>query len=240
MRLATIALILASSSTAFAAEHLMRVGEVMLSNQGTTTSQFIELQDPGESFPGAGYSLKLFDAAGAGLGTITLTVPPGTTRLVVATATAATQFGITPSAMLTIALPNNGQACFSNGSANIHCLSWGTVTSAVPGGFGTDNGPTPPDGMSLQVVSGVYTTGTPSPGAANTAAVPDSSVVPDASVPDAPAATPDAPSGATPDAPGGNGNNPKDDDDGCNAGASASWFALVGLVGLVALRRRRS
>lgn len=238
MRLATIALILASSSSAFAADHFARIGEVLVSNQGTTTSQFVELEDPfGEGFPNTPYTLSVFDAAGQAVGTVNLTIASGTTRYLIATTTAATQFGVTANATLNVTLPTNGQACFNNNVGRVHCFAWGNVTSAIIGSSNS-NGPTPPDGMSVQKVSGQYTVGAPSPGAANTAAVPDSSVLPDASVP---------PDGSTPDtvpgfdAPGSNGNpsTPSDDDDGCSVGASASWFALVGLVGLVALRRRR-
>lgn len=235
MRLATIALILASSSTAFAADHLARIGEVMISNQGSTASQFIEIEDPaGESFPSPPYSLGVFDAAGGALGTVSLTINAGTTRYLIATTTAATQFSVTANATLSVTLPANGQACFIRMSARLHCFAWGNVTSAIIGGV-NNTGASPPDGMSVQRISGQYTVGTPSPGAANTAALPDSSIIPDASVPDGPA--PDGASGI--DAPGGNPNNPSGDD-GCSVGASASWFALVGLVGLVALRRRRT
>ncbi len=227
-------------STAFAADHLMRIDEVMLSNQGSTASQFIEMEDPGESFPSPPYTLNIFDAAGNSLGTVPLTIAAGTTRYLVATATAATQFGVTPNGTLAVALPANGQACFQRSLFRIHCFAWGNVTSAIIASAGGVNstGASPPDGMSVQSISGVYTVGTPSPGAANSAAVPDAFVPPDASVPPD-SSTPDTAPGI--DAPGNtNPNNPKDDDDGCNVGASASWFALVGLVGLVALRRRRS
>ncbi len=229
--------VLLASGSAFAADHIAKIGEVMVSNQGATTSQFIELEDPnGESFPNTPYSMTLFDAAGTSLGSVALTVPAGTTRLVAATATAVTQFGLTGATALTIALPANGQVCFNNSAARIHCFAWGTVTSQViaPGG-NNSMGPTPPDGMSVQRVSGTYALGTPTPGAVNTAAVPDSSV--DAGVIDAPPAAVDAAPGI--DAPTGNPNNPSSDD-GCSVGAGASWFGLVGLAALVLLRRRRA
>lgn len=226
-----------ASGPAFAADHIARIAEVMISNQGSNTSQFIELEDPaGESFPSVPYTMTLFNGAGGSLGTVALTVPAGTTRLVVATATAVTQFGLTGATALTITLPADGQVCFNNSAARIHCFGWGNVTSQIVAPLNNNLGPTPPDGMSVQRVSGTYALGTPSPGAANTAAVPDSAV--DAGVIDAPPGAVDA---ATPgsDAPTGNPNNPSDDD-GCSASAGASWFGLVGLAALVLLRRRRA
>lgn len=235
MKLRTIVVgcIALGSSAAYAADHIAKVGEVMISNQGSTTSQFIEIEDPaGESFPNGPYSLTLFDAAGTAAGSVALTVPAGTTRLVVASAVAKTQFGLATATTLTVTLPANGQACFNRSSGRIHCLAWGTVTSQITGTSGNGLGASPPDGMSLQLVSGIYAVGTPTPGATNSAALPDSSV--DAGVLDSPLAV-DA---AGADAPGGNGNNPSDDD-GCSVGAGPSWFAIVGLFALVLLRRRR-
>ncbi len=227
--------LLLGSSAAYAADHIAKVGEVMISKQGSTTSQFIEIEDPaGESFPNGPYSLTLFDAAGNPTGSVALTVPAGTTRLVIASVVAKTQFGLpTATTTLTVTLPANGQACFNRSSGRIHCLAWGTVTSQVTGTSGNALGASPPDGMSLQLVSGTYVLGTPSPGAANTAAVPDSSV--DAGVTDA-AVGRDALNG---DAPGGNGNS-SSDGGGCSVGAGASWFGIVALAALVLLRRRRA
>lgn len=215
--------VLASAAPALAADHLMKVGEVMLSNQGSTTSQFIELEDPfNEPFPNAPYSLQLFDAAGASLGSVALTIPANTRRLLIATAAAATQFSVTAQATLTVTLPPNGQACFNNLSAHIHCLAWGTVTSNVIGLSGNDTVVAPPDGMSIQRVGTSYNLDTPSPGAVNTAVPPDSSAA-DAGV-DAAPPPPDAPSGS-PDAPTGNPNN--GGGGGCSVGSGAAlpWFA---------------
>ncbi len=237
-RMLVAASILFASSSAFAADHLVKIGEVMISNQGSTTSQFIEMEDPGESFPSPPYSFEYYDAGGNSIGSTALTVPSGTTRLVAATPTAATQLGFTPQATLTVTLPANGQACFKRGvNVRIYCLAWGTVTTTVLSTGGTNaTGPTPPDGMSVQLVSGSYALGAPTPGAANAAPVPDAPPAVDAGI-DAPPAMPDA--SASIDAPaGGNPQNPSDDDDGCSVGASASWFVLVGLAGLVLLRRR--
>ncbi|MBL0214829.1 MAG: hypothetical protein IPQ07_13210 [Myxococcales bacterium] len=236
LRTAVAGCVLLASTTAFAADHIARIAEVMVSNQGSNTSQFIELEDPnGESFPFTPYSMTLFDGAGTSLGSVSLTVPTGTTRLVVATATAVTQFGLTGATALTITLPVNGQVCFNNSMARIHCFGWGNVTSQIIAPLNNDLGPTPPDGMSVQRVSGTYALGTPTPGAVNTAAVPDSSI--DAGVIDAPPAAVDA--APSIDAPTGNPNNPSKDD-GCSVGAGASWFGLVGLAALVLLRRRRA
>jgi MYXO-CTERM domain-containing protein len=231
--------ILLASSSAFAADHLMKVGEVMISNQGSTSSQFIELEDPfGEPFPSPPYTLELFNAAGGSIGSVALTIPSGTLRILVATATAATQFGVTPQATLAVTLPTNGQACFNRGTTRIHCFAWGTITSQIIAAGSNNTAGSPPDGMSIQLVSGSYALGSPTPGAANTAPVPDAAPTPDAGVIDAPPAMmPDA--AISIDAAGsGNPQNPSDDDEGCSVGASASWFVLVALAGLVLLRRR--
>ena len=89
----------------------------------------------------------------------------------------------------------------------------------------------PPNGMSLQRVSGQYVLHTPTPNAVNQG----TPVLPDAGVIDAPPDMVDA--GVRPDAGGGGGNNNGSDDDGCSAGAGASWFGLLMLVGLLVLRR---
>jgi MYXO-CTERM domain-containing protein len=238
MKLRTLfaASVLLGSGSALAADHLAKIGEVMVSNQGSTSSQFIELEDPaGEPFPSPPYTMNIYDAAGASLGVVALTIPSGTTRLLIATPTAATQFGVTAQATLNVTLPPNAQACFQRQQFRIHCFAWGTITSAIIADGSNSTGASPADGMSVQRVSGIYTVGTPSPGAPNTAAVPDAAPGIDASVPPA-----DSAPGI--DAPGGGGNpeTPNNDDDGCNAGASASWFGLVGLAALLLVRRRKT
>jgi MYXO-CTERM domain-containing protein len=238
MKLLAAAVVLTiAPGTALALDHIMKVGEVMVSNQGSTTSQFIELEDVvSEPFPDNPYTLQLFDAAGASIGNVSLTIPASTQRFLIATPTAATQFGVTAQATLTVTLPANGQACFAKSAGRIHCFGWGTITSQVIAAGNTDMGASPPDGQSIQRVNNAYALGAPTPGAVNSAPVPDASPSNDAGI-DAPPAMPDA--AVSIDAPSGNPQNPSDDDDGCSVGASASWFVLVGIAGLVLLRRRR-
>lgn len=230
------AFILLATDSAFAADHVMKVGEVMVSNQGSTSSQFIELEDANiEPFPNNPYTLQLFDAAGGSIGNVSLTIPPSTRRFLIATPTAATQLGVTAQATLTVTLPANGQACFAKSLGRIHCFGWGAITTQVIAAGNTDMGASPPDGQSIQRVNNTYALGGPTPGAANTAPVPDAPPSVDAGI-DAPPMMADA--SPTPDSPTGNPQTPTDDDDGCSVGASASWFVLVGLAGLVLLRRR--
>lgn len=230
-------LVLMSAAPAFAADHVMRVGEIYLANTaGSTAAQFVELEDQvTEPFPSPPYSIQIFDAGGASVGMQVLTIPASTTRFTIATAAAAMELGFTPDAVLTVALPANGQACFKNASALIHCHSWGTIGTAVVGVFQTTSSVAPTNGSSIQRVGGQYFVAAPTPKAANSSGVVDMPMVdgpppPDAGVIDAPSATPDA--------PGGNPVTPKDDE-GCSVGAGASWFGLV-MFGVLLLVRRSS
>jgi len=230
--------VLVSAAPALAADHLMKVGEVMLANAGGSTAvQFIELEDPGaEGFPSTPYVLEVYSAAGGtALNTYAMTLPSGTMRYVAATAQAQADFGFTAQTTLTATLPASGQACFRrNGGtpANIHCFAWGTITGIVPGNS-MNNGTSPANGMSVQRVSNTYVVATPTPNAANSAGTVDMPMV------DGPPATDagvDAP-GATPDAPGGNPVTPGDDEDGCSVGSGASWLGLAMLALLLLVRR---
>lgn len=231
-RLLVTTALIAAPASAFAADHIMKVGEVLLSNNGSTTSQFVELEDSvQEPFPSPPYSIELFDAAGQSQGSQTITVPANTQRLLIATAQAQTDFGVTADAILTLTLPTNGQLCFKRGaSALIHCLRWGTITTPVPAQSGTNPGASPGDGMSLQRSGNAYCVNTPTPDAANACPAVDAGPQPPVD-----AATPDAP---MIDAPGGNPSNPPpEEDDGCSVGGGASWFGLAFLALLVLLRR---
>jgi hypothetical protein len=165
--LALLVLVLPGRAHAF--HHLMKVGEVLLSAGGDPGVQYVELQDPGEPFPDGTYDLEVFDADAQPVGTSVLGVPPGTTRYLVATAAAETEFGVTADAALTVALPEDGQACFSRTIGTmIHCLAWGCVDTLVTASAST--GASPPDGSSLQRQGGdVYHVATPTPDAANVA-----------------------------------------------------------------------
>lgn len=234
-------MVMVSAAPVLAADHLMKVGEVMLANAGGSTAvQFIELEDPGETFPSAPYVVEIYGAAGGSpLITYATTISGLTTRYMLATSQARTDFGFTTGTLLTMALPTNGQACFRrNGGTpdTIHCFSWGTITTAVTGTFGTNTGASPPNGMSVQRVGGTYVVAAPTPNAANSNGMVDMPMVDGPPAPDA-GVTPDA--SGTPDAPGGNPNTP-DDDDGCSVGAGASWFGLAMFAMLLLVVRRSS
>lgn len=234
--LAASVVILASAAPALAIDHVMRVGEIYLaSTAGNATVQFIELEDQiTEPFTNPPYSIQVFDAAGASVGMQTLTIPASTTRFLIATAAAANELGVTPQATLMVALPANGQACFKNSSALIHCHSWGTITSAVIATNQTTTSVAPTNGLSVQRVGNSYVVAAPTPNAPNSSGTVDMPMVdgppPDTMSPDAPLLTPDA--------PGGNPATPKDDD-GCSVGGGASWFGLV-MLGLLMVVRRSS
>lgn len=230
--------VLGSAAPVLAADHLMKVGEVMLANAGgSNTVQFIELEDPGETFPGPPYEVEIYGASGGTpLITYTTSIAGVTTRYMLATAQARIDFGFTTGTLLTQALPANGQACFKRTAVTtkIHCFAWGTITGIIAGDT-MNNGVSPPNGMSVQRVSGTYVVAAPTPNAANSNGMVDMPMVdgpppPDAGVIDAPSATPDA--------PGGNPVTPKDDE-GCSVGAGASWFGLV-MFGVLLLVRRSS
>jgi hypothetical protein len=172
--LVLLALALVSPRPAHAIHHFMTVGEVLLSSGGDTGIQYVELEDlfP-EPFPDGTYDLELFDADAQPIGTVELTVPPQTARLLVATAAAEAEFLADADAALTVALPADGQACFSRTSGQkIHCLAWGCVDTLVVPSAST--GASPADGVSLQrQPTGTYHVAAPTPDADNVAGTDD-------------------------------------------------------------------
>ncbi len=250
MRLVHVAVVVVSicaASKAHAVDHLMRISEIGLSKGGDTTIQFVELEDTfGESFPNNPYTLELFDADGGSLGTVTLAIPASTTRYLVATANADAAYGTDADAGLTVALPADGQACFTRGTFRIHCVAWGCINTAIVSG-NSQRAPSPPDDMSVQRQgNGTYQVATPTPGAANQAGTMAANCPTD---PDAPP-TVDGPvdAGAIdaldpgPGDAGLHGDDVDGDDDGgcCEVhgrdGAYGSGVLALGL--LFALRRR--
>ena len=234
-------LVLASAGPAWAVDHQAIVDEVLVSKNNDTTIQFIEIQDPGESFPNDPYHLEIYDAAGTLItgGNVNIgDVASGTTRIYVSTAAADTAFGTTGIRM-TATLPANGQACFINtGGVKIHCLAWGCITQQIIGS-GNSRAPSPPDNLSAQLQSSfTYQLATPTPNAANIAGTIDVNcptdppvddfIPPDDFGIDAPAARPDAP---THENNGGGGC--------CSASGGSGSALLALLVSASFLRRRR-
>jgi hypothetical protein len=157
------------SSSAQATFHQEKVSEVMLaSSTGAPNVQFVGLLDLGgaeEVFPNevAPYRLAIYDAAGMELGQQTLN-PSGLrsaaafgARYVISTAGADSALGTRGDERLQVPLPlSAGQACYQAKLTPpaLSCLTWGTITKSVPTnseGFGSANGPTPPNGESDQL-----------------------------------------------------------------------------------------
>ena len=240
--LAGFALVAVLCGDAWAFDHQARVDEVLVSKNGDTTIQFIEIEDPGETFPNDPYRLEIYDGTGILItnGTVNIgNVAAGTTRIFVSTAAADTAFGTT-GIRFSGTLPANGQACFINvANVKIHCLAWGCFTTQIIGSVNT-RAPSPPDNLSAQLQpSFTYQLATPTPDAANIAGTmdvncptdppPDDFVPPDDLPPDGPTARPDAP---THDNNGGGG--------GCCSASGGSGSALLALlVSASFLRRRR-
>jgi len=233
---------------AYAADHVMRVDEVMIDGGGG--AQYIELHDTSaESLPAAPYTLKIYNASGTMTETVTLTgltAGPSVYYLVGNTAADTTYSTATFNATLTMALPNPGSACFERDTnAKIHCVAWGCPTTVPTGVAPTQQADVPASGMSLSraTAGGLLQIAIATPGAANSAGTATTSSC----------SSPTVDAGVTPDAGGGNPNNPdagtdpggNGDDSGCcqsssptNAagGAALSLFVL----GVLVRRRRRA
>lgn len=176
--------IVAIARAAAADEHLTEVSEVLLAEDGDDSIQYIELTNPGETFPEE-YQLTVYDAAGDLVGIVPIDVPPGMTRYLVATPDAEEVFGVTADAPLTETLPAEGQVCFEaleEGETEvISCLDWGCSENLVVPMFANGHGRAPASGMSLQLQgSGAYHVASPTPDDDNVPGdATDASCVPD-------------------------------------------------------------
>jgi uncharacterized protein (TIGR03382 family) len=238
---------------AYAADHVMRVDEVMI--DGGAGEQYIELHDTSaESLPSTPYTLKIYDTTGTMTETVTLTgltAGPSVYYLVGNAAADTTYSTATFNATLTMALPNPGQACFERATnAKVHCVAWGCPATVVAGTAATtQSAEVPSSGMSLSraTAGGILQVAIATPGAANSAGTASTSCgapISDASVSDGNnGTTPDAGNPNNPDAgtdPGGNG-----DDSGCCQSSSptnAAGGAVLSLfvLGVLVRRRRRA
>jgi hypothetical protein len=250
-RLVVVVLAICSSSTAFAADHLMRVDEVLISKTNPTTSmpdtaiQFIELDDPmSEGFLSNPYRVELYNALGTQLpsGTVQFNLIPGTQRLFIATA-AADPTSVRD-ATLPVTLPADGQACFiSSANIKIMCLAWGCIQSQVVGNVML-RAPSPPNDQSVQRQSnGTYQLAAPTPDAPNDPGTMAANCPTDPDAPpvvDGPPLNADA--GVTPDAGSGSNNENDENSGGCcrikNSRGGADSFVL-GIVILFIVRRGR-
>jgi MYXO-CTERM domain-containing protein len=251
--LASLAMLIAAPSSAFAAHHFMRISEVLLSEGGDDAVQFIELTDVNdESFPST-YVLAVYYQDGALVDSQAIDPPANTNIYLVASSEWNAGSDPNGNELLDVDLPAEGQVCFELAAGDkIACASWGCINTKVDGENDTGTGAAPPDGMSLQR-QGVnnYTVGEPTPGAANAAGTPIDacSTDVDAGTGDPDAGTDDADAGA--DGPdgggggGGGGGDNDDDDSGCGCGVkiggtTSGTLVLMAFAILVGLRRRRS
>lgn len=236
-------------SAADAADHVMRVNEVLLDGGGG--EQYIELHDANpESLPAPPYTLKIYNSSGTMTETVTLTgitAGAGVYYLVGNTAADTTYTTAVFDAALTMALPNPGQACFENGSnTKLHCVAWGcgqTMLTATTSHAGMV--PSSTMSLSLPTAGGPLQFATPTPDAANSSGTAGGcpAVAVDASVIDAPGG---GGGSNNPDAgTGGGGGGGGDDDSGCcqsSTPASTTGAALLSMLvlGAIVRRRRRS
>ncbi|HET7446197.1 MAG TPA: hypothetical protein VFJ57_16230 [Solirubrobacterales bacterium] len=153
----------------------MKVNEV-----GLGAARFVELLDSAdETFPsGEGpYKVVVYDAAGARqdahpISSSLLQGRDNTKPLLLSTAAADTAYGVSGDEALSIALPNPGQACFTQGAgeSKVNCVSWGCVTNAVSAS--STRIPVPGAGQSVQrqgIGSSTFQLAAPTPKAANVA-----------------------------------------------------------------------
>jgi hypothetical protein len=153
----------------------MKINEV-----GLGETRFLELLDSAdETFPsGEGpYKVVTYDAAGAkqSAHTISSSLLQGrdnTKPLLLSTTAANSAFSVTGDETLSIALPDPGQACFTQGAgeSKLNCVAWGCITTAV-----SDSAtkiPAPATGQSSQrqgIGSTTFHLATPTPKATNVA-----------------------------------------------------------------------
>jgi hypothetical protein len=178
------------AAPALATFHLNMVNEVMpASASGDTGVRFVELLDHGgaeEAFTPvfAPYRLAVYDGAANKLGEQMLN-PDGlrmaasaNREYLLSTAAADTAFGVSGDERLTVPLPQgSGQACFeaNPNPPAFSCLTWGTITKAVPTnsqGTGSVHGPAPANGQSDQrLADNSVVAAPPTPKAHNAAGV---------------------------------------------------------------------
>ncbi len=141
------AAVLAAAAPASAAFHEIHVKEVFAGSQAHPNAQYVLLQaySLGQSAV-TGHSVTTFDILGASTGTFTFLGPVGNgadqMTIFVATAEAATIFGITADLAMTAVLnPNGGKVCW-DGATIDSCFVWGGYVGSdvgtpynVPGGL---------------------------------------------------------------------------------------------------------
>lgn len=175
---------LAATPAAQASFHLAKVSEVLTSNGGDATRQFIEVQDPAEPFPAEDgpYELAVYSPAGVliakqPLAAATLESAAARRPMLISTPAFDAAAGTTGDFALTTALPTAAaQACFLAAGSRVHCMSWGTIADPLSGSGGRTAGGAPTDGQSLQTqCNDTALLATPTPAAANAQVAPSCS-----------------------------------------------------------------
>jgi len=144
MRLCSAATLIAlacSAAPASASFHIMKVHEVYA---GAAGSQYIELEMAASSQNFlSGHAVKVYDAAGAVVDTLTFTgsVANGSSgsKVLLATAQAVTDFGVAADlTMPTASIPSaGGMVCWET----YDCVAWGNFTGAAPSPVGAPFNP---------------------------------------------------------------------------------------------------
>lgn len=170
---------LSAAGGAAADHHQMRVNELQLSSGGDTAKQFVELLDStDEPFPAfrEPYRLSVFDGAGTEVAGSPQDLGNPFPHLTQPYLIASSGSGLIGDAALAIQLPQGaGEVCFTAGSApieRVHCMAYGCPAAVHSSTGGSQAGPAPADGSSLQRAGGSLFLGAPTPKAANTAATP--------------------------------------------------------------------
>ena len=148
--------VLAAPASAQANFHLMKVREVYPGSVANPGAEYVVLQmyAAGQNVV-SGHKLTVYDPCGFSCDTGTLTFGANAPNsndqqtILVGTATAQTQFGVSPDAALPAPLdPAGGAVCFATEQATpVDCVAWGSFTDSA--GVGTPAAAIP-DGMALQ------------------------------------------------------------------------------------------
>ncbi|HEX8959041.1 MAG TPA: hypothetical protein VF770_04400, partial [Solirubrobacterales bacterium] len=141
---AALAGALLAAPPAQATFHLNRIREVYPGSSTNPTSEYVELQamSAGQNFV-SGQTVTFYGASGSVNGTATFSsmVAKGENQdtILIATSTAATQFGVTPDLTISPAAdllsPAGGAVCW--GATALDCVSWGSFSGTLPSPAGT-------------------------------------------------------------------------------------------------------
>jgi len=156
---------LAILPAASASNHLIKIREVYPGSVAHPGDEYVELQmySSGQNLFHFGTTTTLYDATGGSAGTFVTngssSDPPNSAnqdRVLIATQSAANDFGITPVGYIFAAgdhlSPTGGAACYTPTAAglNIDCVSWGNFSGSLPASTGGNVDPTGiPDGKAL-------------------------------------------------------------------------------------------